>query len=57
MCIAQGRNIAAGSPSTMSRAIPKVIEAYLGHGAAARMQAQDIRQSQARGDHPGAPHA
>jgi branched-chain amino acid transport system ATP-binding protein len=36
--LAQGRIIATGAPGTVARD-PAVIEAYLGHGAAARMQA------------------
>jgi branched-chain amino acid transport system ATP-binding protein len=36
--LAQGKMIAAGKPSQIS-SNPAVIEAYLGHGAAARMQA------------------
>lgn len=34
--IAEGRNIASGTPEAIARN-PRVVEAYLGHGAAARM--------------------
>jgi branched-chain amino acid transport system ATP-binding protein len=41
--LAQGRIIASGAPGAVSRDA-HVIEAYLGHGAAARMQAQELEQ-------------
>ena len=41
--LAQGRIIASGAPGAVSRN-SQVIEAYLGHGAAARMQAQELGQ-------------
>lgn len=41
--LAQGQIIATGAPGTVSRDA-RVIEAYLGHGAAARMQAQAEQQ-------------
>jgi branched-chain amino acid transport system ATP-binding protein len=41
--LAQGRIIASGAPGAVSRDA-NVIEAYLGHGAAARMQAQELEQ-------------
>ena len=39
LVLAQGRIIAAGSPQAIA-SHPRVIEAYLGHGAAARLHAQ-----------------
>jgi branched-chain amino acid transport system ATP-binding protein len=39
LVLAQGRIIAAGSPQAIA-SDPRVIEAYLGHGAAARLHAQ-----------------
>ena len=46
--LSEGRIIAEGSPQAIAEH-PRVVEAYLGHGAASRMTAQGIAQ--------GAPHA
>ena len=46
--LSEGRIIAGGSPQAIA-GHPRVVEAYLGHGAASRMTAQGIAQ--------GAPHA
>jgi branched-chain amino acid transport system ATP-binding protein len=51
--LAQGRIIASGAPGAVSRD-PAVVEAYLGHGAALRMQQQEQMQQQQQG---ATPHA